>query len=371
MGQRIAVVVLAIVATTCGPIGEAPAPTSAAPSSSPIASRSASVSAETFPDLPLLAGASDGTLRRYDGGRWSVEASVCPAQAAGSNSITALRLSADGRWAFMQCSTPPSPSANADDRTAAVYDLKGRTVRVISGTSAIGIGPINADGTTLVAGQRGDCPMPAPVCQSKWALIDVVTGIARPLLPSGYWLGIEFRWTPLGLSYFLPTCAEAGCTDKAGTYLWDGTRWSKYADERLVEADARSHVVLERLRSFSQPNPRAVVERTAAGDRLLTTDPSAREFGIGLLDDGRVLTWKLDDPNREGKGRVLVYSQGQPVRESAGTFSSYGVVRSGDWIVSLEFSGPPSFTLHAYSVSRGVFVTRPAGLSMSGLVALP
>jgi len=372
MRRGIALVVLAVAATCCGATGASPTAASLPPSASPPATAAdPSASPEPFPDLPLLAGAPDGTLRRYDAGRWSVEASVCPAQAAGANPITALRLSADGRWVFVQCWLGPIGSSTRGDRTAVVYDLKTRTIRAISGTTEVGIGPINADGTTVVAGQSGDCPMPAPVCQTKWSLIDVVTGSARPLLPSGYWLGIEFRWTPLGLSYFVPTCADAGCTDKGGRYLWDGTHWSKYSDDRLVEADAKGHSVLERLRSPSQPNPRAVVERTAAGDRALTEEANAREFGIGLLGDGRVLTWKLDDPNRDLNGRVLVYNQGQVVRESGGTFSSFGVVRSGDWVVSLELSGPPTFTLHAYSISRGVLVARPAGLSIVGLVALP
>ena len=104
---------------------------------------------------------------------------------------------------------------------------------------------------------------------------------------------MEMRWTALGLSYFLPECADAGCPGpgKAGTYLWNGNAWTKLSSDRLVAANGRDHHVFERRRSLTDREPLVIlVERDGATERILSTG-GGQELGLALLSDGRVVTW--------------------------------------------------------------------------------
>ncbi|MGH2491947.1 MAG: hypothetical protein ACRDF9_10590 [Candidatus Limnocylindria bacterium] len=100
----------------------------------------------------------------------------------------------------------------------------GRVTVLASGTTASWPADISPDGRSVAAFRAGDCPMPAPVCQTRGVLIDVASKTEREILPSGYPLGATLEWTTLGLTLFQPECAEAGCAgvgDKGGTFVWD------------------------------------------------------------------------------------------------------------------------------------------------------
>jgi hypothetical protein len=231
----------------------------------------------------------------------------------------------------------------------------------VSGTSEVGLGPISPDGRFAIAHFFGDCPMPAPVCQTKSVLIDLDTNARREVLPSDYWMNTEMRWTPFGLTYFLPECSPAGCAgpDKAGTYLWDGAAWAKLSPHRLVDVATDGRMVLERRQSLSDRAEVVVVERTGAAERLLTqTGP---ELAVAL-DDGGVTAFRP----REwlgSTGSYVRYEGGREVRVTAGELSTYLSARTGSWIVTVGErtpTGSDGSSLHAYSLdgrSRAAMVT--------------
>jgi len=144
------------------------------------------------------------------------------------------------------------------------------------------------DGRSAAAFRLGTCEALAPVCQTRAVLIDVASKSEREVLPSGYHLGAELEWTSLGLTFFQPECAEAGCAglgDKGGTFVWDGSAFKRWSDLRFV-ASSGDWTLLERLRSFGQ-DPRIVVLRGPQGE----TDLSAGH-ALAIASNGETLVWR-------------------------------------------------------------------------------
>ena len=69
----------------------------------------------------------------------------------------------------------------------------------------------------------------------------------------------------------------------------------------------------------------------------------------------------------EYDGSVVIYRGTNVERMDRGRFSSYRVLRSGDWIVSGEFA--PTSALNAYRISDGAFAAMP-GNGFSALAIL-
>ncbi|HUG05585.1 MAG TPA: hypothetical protein VMQ78_03510 [Candidatus Limnocylindria bacterium] len=165
----------------------------------------------------------------------------------------------------------------------------GRVTALASDTIASASADVSPDGRSVAAFRTGDCPMPAPVCQTRAVLIDVANKTEREILPSGYPLGATLAWTTLGLTLFQPECAEAGCAgvgDKGGTFVWDGSAFKRWSELRFV-ASAGSWTLLERMRSFSDRSaPRSVVIRDAQGERTLSAG-----HALAISDSGEALVW--------------------------------------------------------------------------------
>lgn len=97
------------------------------------------------------------------------------------------------------------------------------------------------------------------------------------------------EWTALGLTFFQPECAEAGCVsevDKRGTFVWNGTAFKRWGDLRFV-ASAGSWTLLERVRSLSdRSDQRAVVIRGPQGEQTLSAG-----HALAICDNGETLLW--------------------------------------------------------------------------------
>jgi hypothetical protein len=148
---------------------------------------------------------------------------------------------------------------------------------------------VSPDGRSVAAFRKGDCPSPAPVCQTRAVLIDVATKTERVIIPNGYPLGATLEWTALGLTLFQPECAEAGCAgvgDKGGTFVWDGTAFKRWSDLRFV-AKSGDWTLLERLRSLSdRSDPRTVIVRGPQGEKELSAGRA-----LAISDSGETLVW--------------------------------------------------------------------------------
>lgn len=196
-----------------------------------------------------------------------------------------VRLEAGPAGLLAWCSNTP-----ADTNELRLISLPDGRVTVI----ASGVMPSNwsaaasPDGRLAAAFRWGDCPTPAPVCQTRAVLIDVASKAERELLPSGYHLGARLEWTSLGLTLFQPECAEAGCVgvgEKGGTFVWDGSTFKRWSDLRLV-ASSGDWTLLERLRSFGQ-EPRTVVVRGPQGEKELIAG-----HALAIANNGETLVWR-------------------------------------------------------------------------------
>ncbi|MEP6694966.1 MAG: hypothetical protein ABJB39_09995 [Chloroflexota bacterium] len=158
---------------------------------------------------------------------------------------------------------------------------------------------VSPDCRSAAAFRPGDCPTPAPVCQTRAVLIDVASRTEREILPSGYHLGATVEWTALGLTLFQPECAEAGCagpSDRSGTFVWDGSALKKWSDLRFV-ARSGDWTLLEQLHAF-YVGPRAVVIRGLQGESTLGAG-----HALAIASNGETLVWR---PGSELQQRGLL-----------------------------------------------------------------
>jgi hypothetical protein len=190
-----------------------------------------------------------------------------------------------------------------------VSPQNGRTTVLVSGTLLSSSLPaaLAPDGRSVAAFRLGNCGGPAPVCQTRLVLVDVSNGTEREILAGGYHLGARITWTALGLTFFQPECAEAGCAgtgDQGGTFVWDGTAFKRWSDLRFV-ASAGGWTLLERLTSFtSASTPRSVVVRGPQGEIALNAQ--ARDSrAIAINELGEALVWRLDPDPIAQRGSLL------------------------------------------------------------------
>lgn len=194
-----------------------------------------------------------------------------------------VRLEARPAGLLEWCQTASQDSVEL--RLVSIAD--GRVTLLASGTVPSWSADVSPDGRQAAAFRAGDCPMPAPVCQTRAVLIDVVGNTEREILPSGYHLGAILEWNTLGLTLFQPECAEAGCAgpgDGSGTFVWDGSALKKWSDLRFV-ARSGEWTLLEQLRSFAA-EPRSVVIRGPQGERTLSAG-----HALAISDRGETLVW--------------------------------------------------------------------------------
>jgi len=142
-------------------------------------------------------------------------------------------------------------------------------------------------------------------------------------VPTDLILGLSFAgriaWTALGLTFFQPECAEAGCAgtgDKGGTFVWDGSVFKRWSDLRFV-ASAGSWTLLERLTSFGDySTPRSVIVRGPQGDVALNAQ--ARDSrALAINDLGETLVWRPDTDQIAQRGTLLRFGPDGIVRWQA------------------------------------------------------
>jgi hypothetical protein len=163
----------------------------------------------------------------------------------------------------------------------------GRVTPLASGIRASWSADISPDGRSVAAFRTALCLPGPPVCQTRAVLIDVASKTEREIVPSGYPLGATLEWTALGLTFFQPECAEAGCAgtgDKGGTFVWDGTAFKRWSELRFV-AKSGDWTLLERMRSFGQ-EPRTVIARGPQGEMSLSAG-----HALSISDKGEALVY--------------------------------------------------------------------------------
>jgi hypothetical protein len=195
-----------------------------------------------------------------------------------------VRLEAGQAGLLAWCSNAP-----ADTNELRLISLPDGRVTVIASGAMPSNWPaaVSPDGRFAAAFRLGDCPVPAPVCQTRAVLVDLTSKTEREIVPSGYHLGSTLEWTALGLTFFQPECAEAGCVgdaDKRGTFVWDGSAFKKWGDLRFV-AKSGDWTLLEQLKSFGQ-EPRAAVIRGPQGEKTLSAG-----HALAISSTGETLVW--------------------------------------------------------------------------------
>ena len=204
--------------------------------------------------------------------------------------------------------------------------------------------------------------MPAPVCQTRAVIADVTTGAEREILPSEYHLGTQLTWTTDGLRMFQPECAEAGCfpPDRVGTFLWDGARFNRISDMRLIASDGTRFSLYERVRSLTDTSAvRNVILRDGQTELNLTT-VGPREYALDLLGAGHALVWRPDDVGSQLDGSLREYDpQGQVIWNRVAKIYPPWTTHVGDALVSGILEGAPGMAAYIYDLRRGLRFVAP------------
>lgn len=370
--KRIAFIGAALLVVGCtAPVASSPTPTSiantAAPTASsapsPVTSPSPSPSPLGFiagtpaqwPAVDIYALENDGNAHRYNEKGNTVVGHVCDGPRRTSTT-------ADGRTVLGFCA---GTGLGLED----VYRLIPRPELVVSGVMTSWPADLSPDGAQAVAFEEGDCPMPAPVCQTRAVLLDLATDAKREILPSNYYLGATLGWTALGLTYFQPQCAEAGCVgaagDRDGTWVWDGARFVKQTPLRFVARNG-SWELYEKLRMFNdRSQPTEVIRRGPSGD-VVVTPAGSSERALAVDAAGGVLVWRTQA--NEG-GSLVRYDAGlhqEWSRQITGTVASV----AGPYVVTLDYGTPFSAqAVRLYDTDRGLLFTEtPFGPRGVGIV---
>jgi len=244
-----------------------------------------------WPAVVLYTVTADGVAHRVQRTGTTDLGRVCESQPLGAIARS------DGAAVLVRCAGP-----SLDVQQFSVVDLAtGRITKLLSRSLSSFPVAWSPDGRSIAYLTLGDCP-PGPVCQTRGVIADAASMTEREILPSDYHLGTQLAWTSAGLQMFQPECAEAGCfpPERVGTFIWDGSRFNKVSDMRLIASDGARFSLYERVRSLADPSStRNVILRDGQTDRNLTA-VGPHEFAIDLLDAGHALAWRPDDADRAG-----------------------------------------------------------------------
>jgi len=202
--------------------------------------------------------------------------------------------------------------------------------------------------------------MPAPVCQTRWFILNLNTSSRQELLPSDYWLDTEVRWTGIGLTYFRPECSSSGCagSQKSGTYYYNAALriWNRTSGDRMALTNGFDQFIYERRASLSDQAPATLVEVIQGQERILTPAGVQQEIAVGLLADRRTIAWRPDRPGGLD-GQIIVYRDGRESQSARGRFSGYMNATVVNVVIAGVLSGAPSWSLRAYSVIANAFTS--------------
>jgi hypothetical protein len=323
---------------------------SSAPTPSPIPSAAGFADAPPGADWPAVVVytvTNDGVAHKVSRAGTTDVGRVCEGRALG------MLARADGAALLVRCI-----ASSTDEEALAILDLASGRV------THLGSHPISSfslawspDGRSVAFFKLGDCPMPAPVCQTRAVVADTSTGAEREILPSDYHLGTQLNWTSDGLRMFQPECAEAGCfpPERVGTFLWDGARFNKISDVRLIASDGARFSLYERVRSLTDTSAvRNVILRDGQTELNLTT-VGPREYALDLLGGGHALVWRPDGVGSELDGNLREYDpQGQVIWSRAAKIYPPWTSHIGDALVSGILEGAPGMAAYVYDLRRAI-----------------
>jgi hypothetical protein len=156
---------------------------------------------------------------------------------------------------------------------------------------------------------------------------------------------------------FQPECGDAGCfgPERVGTFRWDGARFNKISDQRLIATDGVRYSLYERVRSRTDPSDiRNVILRDGQTDRNLTAGGPV-EYALDLLGDGHALAWRPDDVGGQMDGNLREYdSQGQVIWSRAAKINPTWTSHLGDVLVSGVLGGAQGIAAYIYDLRRNV-----------------
>ena len=234
-------------------------------------------------------------------------------------------------------------SSTTDEEAMAILDIaSGRVTHLAVHPVSFFSIAWSPDGRSVAYFKLGDCPTPAPVCQTRAVVADTSTGAEREILSSDYHLSTELRWESGGLRMFQPECGDAGCfpPERVGTFRWDGTRFTKISENRLIATDGVRFSLYERVRSRTDlSDVRNVILRDGQTDRNLTAVGPV-EYAIDLLGGGHSLAWRQEASGRVD-GMLREYdATGQMIWDRNAKVYPPWTTRLGDAVVSGVLDGP-------------------------------
>jgi len=138
-----------------------------------------------------------------------------------------------------------------------------------------------------------------------------------------------------------------------GTFLWDGARFNKISDMRLIASDGARFSLYERVRSLTDPSAvRNVILRDGQTELNLTT-VGPREYALDLLGGGHALVWRPDDVGSQLGGSLREYDrQGQVIWNRAAKIYPPWTTRVGDALVSGIPERAPGMAAYLYDLRR-------------------
>lgn len=331
----------------CGSL-DGPTP---APSSTPAASTTGSpspTSAATAGSF-ILATLTGGVFRSDPGTKAVQVAKPC------SELLRGFVASPNGRLALATCAdfaeTQSSGFLLTLDQSVSPKALPLKPL------ARAGVAAWASDNRTLAFEERVPSAPSAPVL-GRLIEYDTTSGASKELRPPEFAVS-AVRWTPLGLSIFLPQGSAAGLP---GAYLWDGAKWQRYGERALIAADAGGRALLE----SNEGSWRGVWERQGADERLVS-GRGYDELALFLLDNGRVVTWR--PPAGPDTGIVFVYRGGGELRRFVSPDADCGAALM---VGSVLWCGLRGQRLTSFDLDSGATSVRDPQLppSFGGLVAI-
>jgi hypothetical protein len=300
-----------------------------------------------WPAVTLYTVTDDGVAHKVSRAGTTDMGRVCEARALG------VLARADGAAVLVRCI-----SATTDQEALTILDVtSGRATHLAAHPISSFSLAWSPDGRSVAFFKLGDCPMPAPVCQTRAVVADTLTGAEREILPSDYHLGTQLTWTSDGLRMFQPECAEAGCfpPERVGTFLWDGSHFNKVSDMRLIASDGARFSLYERVRSLTDGSAvRNVILRDGQTERNLTA-VGPREYALDLLDGGHVLAWRPDDAGSPLDGSLREYDPlGQVMWDRQARIYPLWTTHTGDALVSGVLGGSLGIAAYVYDLRREI-----------------
>lgn len=299
-----------------------------------------------WPAVVLYTVTSDGIAHKVSSVGTTDIGRVCEGR------TLAMLARADGAALLVRCI-----SSGADEESFVIVDLARGNAKVLPAHPVSFFSVAwSPDGRSVAYFKLGDCPMPAPVCQTRAVVADTSTGAEREILSSDYHLSTELRWESDGLRMFQPECGDAGCfpPERVGTFRWDGTRFTKISDNRLIATDGVRFSLYEQVRSRTDPSDvRNVILRDGQTDRNLTAIGPV-EYAIDLLDGGHSLAWR-QEASGQVDGMLREYdATGQMIWDRNAKVYPPWTTRLGDAVVSGVLDGPSGMAAYIYDLRRNI-----------------